>query len=86
MTTTEFCYWLNGYIELGGERPSESQWEMVKEHLLLVFKKETNPLRFFTPKSEFKDISYCFSEGINKIGDSIDFKNVHGKYIIEHSC
>ena len=83
MTTTEFCYWLNGYIEFGGERPSESQWEMVKEHLLLVFKKETNPLKSFTPKSE---ISYCFSEGINKIGDNIDFKNVHGKDIILHTC
>ena len=39
-----FAYWLQGYIELGGERPSESQWEMIKEHLSLVFKKETRDL------------------------------------------
>lgn len=36
-----FVYWLQGYAELCGERPSEIQWEMIKEHLDLVFNKET---------------------------------------------
>lgn len=44
MTTTEFAYWLNGFVELGGERPTEDQWELIKEHLALVFKKETRSL------------------------------------------
>ena len=41
MRTDDFCYWLQGYAELCGERPSEIQWDMIKEHLQLVFKKET---------------------------------------------
>lgn len=36
-----FVYWLNGFVELCGEKPTETQWEIIKEHLALVFKKET---------------------------------------------
>src|SRR5690606_2925322 len=41
MTPQEFCYWLQGYSELGGERPTEEQWAQIKEHLKLVFTKVT---------------------------------------------
>lgn len=41
MTAQEFCYWLQGYAELGGERPTEAQWAQIKEHLKLVFTKVT---------------------------------------------
>lgn len=43
MNEKDFCYWLNGYIELNGELPSPQQWEMIKEHLKLVFNKVTPP-------------------------------------------
>ena len=59
MTPEQFCYWLQGFVELGGDsgedydtgrcsdleccKPyiTEEQWAMIKEHLQLVFKKET---------------------------------------------
>ena len=53
MKPQDFCTWLQGYIELGGSTPDEAQWEMIKEHLQLVFKKET---------SSFKDIKKVIEE------------------------
>lgn len=41
MNAQEFAYWLQGFVELGGERPSAEQWEQIKAHLQLVFKKVT---------------------------------------------
>lgn len=41
MDSTQFCYWLQGYVELGGKPPTKEQWEVVKEHLGLVFNKVT---------------------------------------------
>lgn len=38
-----FAYWLQGYTEICGERPTEAQWAMIKEHLQLVFTKVTGP-------------------------------------------
>ena len=42
MTERDFVYWLQGYMEL--ENPialSETQTQQIKDHLALVFKKET---------------------------------------------
>jgi hypothetical protein len=44
MTPENFCYWLQGLLEIGD--PSElnmTQVEIIKDHLNLVFKKETTP-------------------------------------------
>lgn len=41
MTHTEFAYWLQGFVELNGKRPTEEQWNVIKEHLQLTFKKVT---------------------------------------------
>lgn len=45
MNTQDFCYWLQGYFELvmtpTKEGLSPQQVEVIKEHLRLVFKKET---------------------------------------------
>lgn len=41
MTTEQFIYWLQGFVELHGAPPSASQWEVIKEHLQLVFDKKT---------------------------------------------
>lgn len=43
MNTQDFCYWLQGYFELSGTDGglSKEQVEVIKEHLQLVFKKET---------------------------------------------
>lgn len=41
MTPQEFSYWLQGFVELSGEIPTQNQWQVIKDHLALVFKKET---------------------------------------------
>jgi hypothetical protein len=41
MTSDFFCAWLQGYVEISGETPTDAQWEMIKEHLGLVFNKIT---------------------------------------------
>lgn len=41
MTSEQFCYWLQGYAELQSIPPGYLQWESIKEHLNLVFLKET---------------------------------------------
>lgn len=43
MTPEQFVYWLQGYFELSGSNAAlnEVQTEIVKDHLKLVFKKET---------------------------------------------
>ena len=44
MTPENFCYWLNGYVDLVGYAPTEAQWECIKDHLILVFKQEVKPV------------------------------------------
>lgn len=41
MTSEQFVYWLQGYAELGSLPPNGQQWQSIKDHLNLVFKKET---------------------------------------------
>jgi hypothetical protein len=42
MDETAFCYWLNGFFEISGsEELTSDQVKVIKEHLKLVFKKET---------------------------------------------
>jgi len=41
MTAEQFIYWLQGYSEIEGAVPNQKQWEMIQDHLKLVFKKET---------------------------------------------
>jgi hypothetical protein len=42
MTERDFCYWLQGFIELNGvETLSEKQVKIIQEHLHLVLNKVT---------------------------------------------
>lgn len=43
MTSRDFCFWLQGGIELLGDVPTEAQWKIIKNHLNLVFKHEIDP-------------------------------------------
>lgn len=60
MEAINFCYWLQGYFELGGaglnsnKTLSSGQVQMIKEHLALVFHKVTPSVEECL-KSETKD-------------------------------
>lgn len=45
MTQEQFCYWIQGFVELSdGAMPSEMQWMTIVDHLKTVFNKVT-PVR-----------------------------------------
>lgn len=41
MTSEQFAYWLQGFVELHGSEPTAEQWKQIKDHLQLVFVKVT---------------------------------------------
>lgn len=44
MTSRDFCYWLQGFFEVGEPRElTAQQTDLVKRHLALVFKHEIDP-------------------------------------------
>jgi hypothetical protein len=44
MTSRDFAFWLQGYIEITkGAVPSKDQWKVISNHLNLVFKHEIDP-------------------------------------------
>lgn len=48
MTPEQFAYWLKGFAELNPQAPNAEQWQAIRDHLQLVFKKET-PIRVAEP-------------------------------------
>lgn len=45
MTSEQFVYWLQGFIELnGGKLPTKEQWASIEEHIKTVFHKVTPPI------------------------------------------
>jgi hypothetical protein len=49
MTAEQFVYWLQGFAELNGERPTPEQWKAINEHLQTVFVKTTPAYTTFPP-------------------------------------
>lgn len=46
MTPEQFCYWLQGRIEMQPDNPpSPEEWKMIGEHLGEVFRKVTPPIQ-----------------------------------------
>ena len=44
MTSRDFCYWLQGFFEIGmPTNLTQNETEMVRRHLSLVFKHEIDP-------------------------------------------
>lgn len=42
MNTEQFAYWLQGYSEIsGGRMPTESEWQIIQDHLKICFVKKT---------------------------------------------
>lgn len=58
MTPEQFVYWLQGFVELGGETPpTKEQWESIAAHLRLVFNKKTPEVKKAEPNEQKKEIS-----------------------------
>jgi hypothetical protein len=53
LSPEQFVFWLQGFAELNASPPTQAQWQSIREHLNLVFKKVTpdvNPIQpTFTP-------------------------------------
>jgi hypothetical protein len=52
MDAIQFAYWLQGFAEIHGGAPTPAQWEVIKDHLNLVFNKVT-PNRNVAPNQPF---------------------------------
>lgn len=71
MTTEQYAYWMQGFVELnGGKMPTSEQWQMIVEHLATVFNKVTPPLMM--PKSIFpnEENKYCGNIALDVCGPS----------------
>lgn len=72
MTTEQFTYWLQGFLELSENKTiNERQVKIIKDHLALVFKKET-PDRTETkehPQTDPRQLSFDFSKTEQKYLD-----------------
>ncbi len=43
MKTRDFCYWMQGFVEIHGAAPTEAQWTIIKNHLNMVFVHDIDP-------------------------------------------
>lgn len=49
MTSEQFAYWLQGFVELNGSEPTPDQWQSIKDHLKTVFVKVTPEVKIGRP-------------------------------------
>lgn len=52
MTPRDFAYWLQGYMEVHGTTPTDEQWQVIQDHLKLVFVKVTPDRQKAKPHDE----------------------------------
>ena len=46
MNNDQFTYWLQGFVQMNdGKEPTKEQWQMIKDHLQLCFRKMTPPIQ-----------------------------------------
>lgn len=52
MTPEQFAYWLQGFAELNDKAPTQEQWDSIRAHIALVFKKATPVVSTFSPMTD----------------------------------
>jgi len=63
MTAEQFTYWLQGYFEINDpDRISPMETKIIKDHLALVFKKET-PIRTVVVPNKTEIVTTPFEKG-----------------------
>ena len=60
MTPEQFCYWLQGRLELNGDPLTPEETQCVREHLKTVFTKVTPP----SPSEVFKPVAPTYPSSI----------------------
>jgi hypothetical protein len=84
MEATDFCYWLQGFFELSGDKKlTPKQVEIIKDHLQLVFNKVT-PNRsvsyeLLTDSTAGKPICNTFTEENTSLNDILNGSIRQGK-------
>lgn len=68
MKPEAFITWISGYIDLTNKVPSGVQWDIIREHLQLVFVKITSD----RSANENEDTNNNILEALKKIRDDID--------------
>lgn len=68
MTSRDFCYWLQGHLEISSTKElTKDQLEIVKNHLNMVFKHEIDPS--MGSAAHQQELSNLHSGGINTSPD-----------------
>ena len=63
MTAEQFTYWLQGYFEINDpDRINPMETKIIKDHLALVFKKET-PIRTVVVPNKTEIVTTPFEKG-----------------------
>lgn len=56
MTSNDYAFWLRGYVEItNGQYPDPTQWQIIKDHLDLVFEKVTPDRHTTLPNRDSDD-------------------------------
>lgn len=63
MTPEQFTYWLQGFVEISGSRPTDKEWQTIKDHIQTVFKKETPEYTFTTTTPDTSDGGFSIPNG-----------------------
>jgi len=63
MTPENFCYFLQGFVELNGNTPTPEQWQSIKEHLSLVMNKVTPSIL---------DVNQHYIDHMQKVSDKFN--------------
>ena len=62
MDASQFALWLQGFAELNAAPPTQEQWQSIREHLQLVFKK-------VTPEFKAQKIDVTTNDEVRKLLD-----------------
>ena len=79
MTPENFCYWLQGLLEIGDPSTLDAQQVLIiKDHLTLVFKKETTAIKVTLKEDDSASLLNYFErmqkdakQTHNRIGDFV---------------
>ncbi|WP_440466889.1 hypothetical protein ACKI1H_27060 [Pseudomonas sp. YH-1] len=84
MTSEQFSYWLQGFVELNGSEPTAEQWQSIKDHLKTVFVKVTPEVKvdIKAPTGDLDKIVESIRETGKRSHDVWPFRRPHDPYFL----